>query len=444
MSNGFNGVISYLLRIGLPIILLPMLVISSAVAMDSNKFMQPSVSSKLIQPYFSYTLVADDNIMRIRDRLDLTDLPDSQVKDEIQKGHRSDISNRFTGGVLLNKEISRQRFTGDLNWTYNKFERFSDMSKDFKNAVGNWNWNVGKRLTGNMGVTYHESLMPFLFQPGAKILRTEQTQFFNGAWTIHPRWRFNSEYLRYDLNIDRNSLVPGIGSQRAANLARTENRFEGGIDYVTPGKNTIGVLFRYIIGNFSNAPGTDPNTGLPLSSDFDQKEVMGKVNWAVTEKSRFLVTGGWVERLNDSVKARNFSGFNARGTYTWQMTEKLGLSINGWRVTSSMNNLTANFSLNTGVSVVPYWQITEKVRLEGDFSYERRKFDRFTQFFDNAQLVGRRNTFRNAALRAIYMPHPSLLLSTSIYHSDLSTDAISGGFNANGVTANLQYVYGKR
>lgn len=121
------------------------------------------------------------------------------------------------------------------------------MSNDFKNATGNWNWVVGKRLEGNMGVIYHESLMPFLFQPGTKIIRSEQTEFINAAWSVHPRWRLNSEYLHYSLDTGKNN-------PRAANLDRTEDRFEGGIDYVTPGKNTIGVLFRYIIGDFSSAP----------------------------------------------------------------------------------------------------------------------------------------------------------------------------------------------
>ncbi|GKS68491.1 exopolysaccharide biosynthesis operon protein EpsL [Nitrosomonas sp. PY1] len=419
-----------------------MLASSNVAAEDFAKFLQPSTLGlgRVIQPYFTYGLVVDDNIMRIRKRSNPNQLDESQVKDELLKGHKSDITNRFVGGVLLNKEFGRQRFTGDLNWAYNKFERFSDMSQDFKNAAGSWNWVVGKRLEGNVGVTYNESLMPFLFQPGAKILRTQQTQFVNGVWTIHPRWRFNGEYLRYDQDIGKTDLA---ASQRARNLARTENRFEGGIDYVTYGRNTVGVLFRYIIGDFSQAPSVGPD-GIPISSDFDQKEVMGKVSWAVTEKSHFLVTGGWVERLNKSLKQRNFSGFNARGIYTWKMTEKLGFSVNGWRITSAMGNLTANFSLNTGVSVHPYWQITEKIRFEGDLSYEKRKFDRLTALFDNAEVTGTKNTFRNVALRAVYLPHPSLVLSTSIFHSDLSTDAVVGGFNANGVTANLQYVYGKR
>ena len=171
---------------------------------------------------------------------------------------------------------------------------------------------------------------------------------------------------------------------------------------------------------------------------------MAKINWAVTEKSRFIVTGGWVERTNASLTQRNFSGFNARGTYTWNPTEKLGVTVNGWRLTSSMQNLTTNFSINTGVSAIPHWQITNKIRLEGDFSYETRNFDRFTGFFDNAALIGTNNTFRNATFRAVYIPHPTLQLSASIYHADLKSNAVFGGFNANGVTANLHYVYGKQ
>lgn len=440
MRNEFGFLIGCVSRYFFPLFLFSVFTISTSFAIGPNNLAPNKFApNKIIQPYFDYTFIADDNIMRARDGLvkNPSVLPASQFRDELLKNNLSDFSNRFTGGVLLNKEISRQRFSADLSWAYNKFERFSFMNNDFKKAIGNWDWTLGNRLQGNMGVTYQESLMPLLFRPGEKIIRTEQTQFFNAVWSIHPRWNLNAEYMRYTLDTGKNN-------PRAANLDRTENRFEGGIDYITSSKNTIGVLFRYIMGDFSSAASTDPITKEPLSSNYDQKEVMAKVNWAVTEKSRFIVTGGWVERINASVNQRNFSGFNARGTYTWNPTEKLGVTINGWRLTSAMQNLTANFSLNTGVSAIPHWQVTNKIRLEGDFSYETRNFDRTTGFFDNAALVGTNNTFRNATFRAIYTPHPTLLLIASVYHVDLKTNAAIGGFNANGVTANLQYVYGKQ
>nr|WP_258364541.1 XrtB/PEP-CTERM-associated polysaccharide biosynthesis outer membrane protein EpsL [Nitrosomonas sp. Nm84] len=398
----------------------------------------------MFKPYFNYTVTADDNMMRIRDNLDPTNITDERIRRLISEGKLADVTNRMTGGIMFEKEISRQRFTADFNWTYTKFDRFSSMDNDVKGTNGKWNWFLGNRLEGNMGATYVQSLMPFIFQPGLKIIRTEQTQFFNGAWHFHPSWRLVGEYTRYSLDTGN--------SPRADNLNRVENRFEGGIDYLTPSKNTLGVLFRDILGDFTNpvrnADGTlflDANGSL-ASNGYDQKEVLAKVNWAVSEKSQFQGTAGWIDRHNNSFQQRDFSGFNGRATYHWQPTAKLGFTINGWRLTSSMNNLTANFSQNTGVSIVPSWNITQKIRLEGDFSYETRNFDRFTIITDPqiARLISRKNTFRNAALKLNYNPYPGLQLSTSIYHSDFSTDAESGGFNANGVTANLQYIYGQR
>ncbi len=410
--------------------------------------------SKVLKPYLNYTVTADDNILRIRDNLTPDSITDAHIRNLIAQGKLADVSNRMTGGIMFEKEMSRQRFTADFNWTYTKFERFSTVDNDVKSATGNWNWFLGKRLEGNMGATYVESLMPFIFQPGLKIIRTEQRQFINGAWNFHPRWRLVGEYTHYSLDTGKNP--------RADNLDRSENRFEGGIDYVTPGKNTFGIVFRNILGNFTN-PARDASGTIIIESDgsfidngFYQKEVLARVNWAVSEKSRLQASAGWVERLNNDLKQRNFNGFNGTVTYHWQPTAKLGLTVNGWRLTSSMNNLTANFSLNTGASIVPSWNITEKIRLEGDFSYETRNFNRFTEITDQFP-VGRNNTLRNAALKLIYSPYLGLQLTTSIYHSDFNAEPFirttpagtqvltnPGDFNANGVTASLQYIYGKR
>lgn len=388
--------------------------------------------SKILRPYFSYTTTADDNMLRIRDNFNTQFVESPRIRALIDQGKLADISHRMTGGVIFQKEISRQKLSADLSWTYNKFQRFHEIDNDLKNARGNWHWVLGNKLEGNMGASYVQSLMPFVFQPGVKTVRTEQIQFINAAWRIHPRWSLNGEYTHYDLNND--SQI-----DRLRFLNRTENRFEGGIDYITPGKNTVGVLFRNIIGDF-----TSPPAGFLADNDYDQKEVLGKVNWIVTAKSTLQGTAGWVERKNDSFGERNFSGFNGRLTYHWQPTEKLGLTVNGWRLTSSVQNLTASFSLNTGASVIPSWNITEKVKLEGEFSYETRNFSRFSIFTDPVLAIGRHNTLRNATLRLAYTPYLGLQLITSIYHTDISTDAPIGGFNANGVNANIQYVYGQR
>ena len=246
------------------------------------------VFGKVLQPYASYALTADDNILRIRDNTNPNTLLQSPVvlRDAVISGHLFDFSHRLTGGLILEKEISRQRLSANFNWTHTRFEKFDFMNNNLKSANGNWNWFLGNRLEGNMGASYIQSLMPNTFQPGIRVIRTEQIQFINGAWHFHPSWRLNGEYTRYDLNVNSPLEIMRF-------LARTEDRFEGGIDYVTASKNTIGVQFRNVLGNFTNP------TNQLSNFDYDQKEVLARINWIVSAKSRFLWTGGWVERKND-------------------------------------------------------------------------------------------------------------------------------------------------
>jgi len=384
-----------------------------------------AVFGKLVQPFGSYGFTADDNMLRIRDGTD--PLPILGTRNLF------DISHRFTGGVLLGKDIGRQQFNANLNWTHTRFEKFDQMNNNLKNFSGSWHWFLGNRLEGNMGASYVQSLAPFLFQPGVKNMRTEQTEFINATWSLHPSWRLNGSYTHYNLN--SNSPILRF-------LNRIEDRFEGGIDFVTSGRNTIGVLFRDTIGDFPVL--VLAADGSSTDNSYNQKEALAKINWVVSAKSRLYGTGGWVERTNASFTARNFSGFNARMIYNWQPTDKIGLAVSGWRETAAMQALTASFSLNTGVSVAPYWEITRKIRLEGDFSYQNLKFDRFSIFTDSFLPIGTHNTLRNATIKLIYTPYPGLQLMTSAYHNDLQTNNPFGGFNANGVNINLQYTYGKQ
>ncbi len=396
---------------------------------------------KVIQPFGSYTYTADDNILRIRDNQRVDNIPDGTIRSAILQKDLFDMSHRFTGGVILQKEISRQRLSANFNYSRVQFDRFSIMDNNLKNFSGNWNWLVGNQLEGNMGASYTQSLAPFLFQPGIKSVRTELTEYVNAAWRFHPRWRLNGEFTHYDLGIKAPPDVP-----RLRFLERKENQFEGGIDYIssrgTVGRNSIGVLFRFTDGNFPFEP-----TPSFTNNDYTQKEIMARVNWDVTSKTSLQVRGGWVERLNASFAQRDFSGFNARGIFQWRPTDKTGLAVNGWRETSARQNLTASFSLNTGVSVIPFWNITEKVRMEGDFSYETRNFgDRITNLTDPdlSNFLGVHNRIRNATVRFVYNPYLGLELSASAYHADLKSDSVFGGFNANGAIVNLQYTYGQR
>ena len=129
-----------------------------------------------------------------------------------------------------------------------------------------------------MGASYVQSLAPFLFQPGIKNIRTEQTAFINGTWHFHPSWSVNGGYTRYDLNTDS-------PLDRMRFLNRTEDRFEGGIDFHTARRNTIGVVFRNIIGNFPVLVAAPD--GSFTDNSYDQKEVLAKVKLPPAEPEAY-------------------------------------------------------------------------------------------------------------------------------------------------------------
>jgi len=402
-------------------------------------FSHPSLAvgfgkSNMLQPYVGYTFTADDNMIRIRDNPSPLSLQNPQINAAIEKGNFFDTSHRFMGGAIFEKEISRQRLSANFNWAHTSFDKFSSMDNNLKNASGNWNWFWGKNFHGNMGATYMQSLS-FLLN-SSKNIRTEQTEYINATWRPHSKWRLQGDYTRYNLH----SSNPGLRF-----LNRTEDQFVAKFDYLLPGDNFVGILLRNIRGDFHPPPRFFHD--IPDSS-YDQKDILARVNWAISEKSNLLIKGGWMERNNTSLTVRDFSGFKGRIIYNWQPTEKLGLTLEGWRETSARQNFTASGSLNTGGNVIPYWNITQKVRLEGDFSYETRNFNKLDKNeldLANPELsIGRHNTFRNAAMKLIYNPYLGLQLIASAYHTDVSSDGPRGGFNANGANINLQYTYGKR
>ena len=395
----------------------------------------PQNIGNIVQPYGSYTFTGDDNMLRFRDHFNPNSIPDEKIRERAERGLLFDFSHRFTGGLKFNKTLGRQYFTADGNWTHNRFEYFDSMNNNLKSANGNLNWFLGNRLEGNIGGSYMQSLAPFIFLSGIKTIRTEQSAYFDGAWNFHPSWSANFGYRRYD-------LVNDSPSTRLQFLNRTEDRFESGIDFHTTQRNSIGVLYRHTIGNFPvRVIGDD---GSLIDNSYNFGEALAKIVWNVSAKSRFQWTGGWVMRNYVDVTQRNFSGFNARLNFTWQPTDKIDFKISGWRETLPAQQLTASHSLNTGVSAMPTWIITPKLRLLGNFSYEDRNFTNIPNITDPLPIpIAGHNKLLNASTQLVYTPYLGLQLGISAYHSSLQTENPIGGFSATGGTISLQYTYGR-
>ncbi len=383
-----------------------------------------TVVGKLIRPYANYSMTADDNILRIRDQTDAEAL--------LGTNNLFDISHRFLGGAVINKQISRQQLQFNGNWSHNRFEKFSQMNNNAMTLSGNWHWFLGNRLEGNMGANFDKSLSPFLFQPGVKNIRTQRAEFFNLGWRYHPSWRIGGDYTHFDFETSNDLL-------RFQN--RRENRFALDWDYLPSSSSSVGMQYRHIRGEFTSPIQT--LNGLFTENSYTQNEVLAKIDWRLTAKSRAVFSGGWVERQNSSVSTSNFNGINVRLNYFWKPTGKIDITLSGWRETVAIQSLTANFSLNTGGSTSAVWRMTSKTKVTGDLSYNTQKFDTFSGFSGQAGL-GNINKIITASLGLVYMPFYGTEFSVTAYHNNLLTNSTLGDFSANGATLSLRYILGRQ
>lgn len=377
----------------------------------------------MFRPYVDYQVVFDDNILRIRDQMNRQNV--------VGTNKLSDISQRITGGLIFEKKISRQRFSAEGNWSHTYFDRFRNFNHDAQNVNGNWNWFLGKNFEGNMGATYVKDLAPFLFQPGIRNLQTIQTQYFNTDWRFHSNWGLHGGYNRYDQS--SNNILTKF-------LDREEHIFDFAVNYFASDTNKVGVLFRHTQGDFpltQLAP-----DGSVFDNSFNQNEVRAVIDWILSGKSWVQFSGGWVERNNASFSERDFNGFNARMLYFWRLTDKAKLAVSGWRETGAVNAINARFSLNTGVSVSPSWDLTDKLKLQGEFLYEERKFTGFSGL-NNPIPTGINNTILDGSLGLIYTPYTGIQVSALVFRNELTSQDLFGDVTANGASISIRYTYKK-
>jgi exopolysaccharide biosynthesis operon protein EpsL len=400
---------------------------SSAVTLLSSLtlFCPPALATALgdmFRPYVDYEVVFDDNMLRSRDNMS-----SAFRQTNFGSSKKFDISQRITGGLIVEKEISRQRFTADGNWSHTYFNRFSQFNHDAQDVQGNWNWFLGDKFEGNMGATYVKDLAPFLFFPGVKNMQTVKTQFFNGDWRILPSWNLHAGYTHFDLT--SSNIITKFQN-------REEHIFDVGFDFVTNDSNKAGVLFRRTWGDFPFNPGG-------ADTSYNQNEVRAVVDWAFSGKSWVQFSGGWVERKNATFSSNDFNGFNARVIYILRPTAKTAMALSGWRETGPVNAINARFSLNTGVSFAPSWDITEKIKLQGEVLYENREFNGFAAGAGTA-LVARKtdNKVFDGSLGLVYKPYTGIQVSALAYHKQLTIDdAALGDMTANGASITIRYTF---
>ncbi len=375
----------------------------------------------VLRPYVSYGVTYDDNLLRVNSAADaIASFGSEQTSDTI---------NRATVGIIIDKQISLQRININLELNRDTFNRFSILDNDGRDFSGKWNWHLGNHLEGNLGASYTRSLGTFLeFRQLVRNDRTQNRKFADLAWRFHPSWRLRTSASTYDLE---NS----IAAQRTQN--RSEDATEVGVDYLASSGSHVGVQYRQVTGTFPNRQLVG---GSLVDNGYQQDEASAVVDWWYSGKTRLQLEAGMVKRNHNQVPARDFTGLTGRATLDWAPTGKITLSLAGWRDINAVDDATASFSVNRGVSLTPAWAITSKLALQGKLSYEQRDHAGDPSQVLTAQ-PRRQDTFRSAMAAVSYTPLQDLQLSFSMQHDERQSNIFQSGFKSNSIMLNGRYEF---
>lgn len=369
--------------------------------------------SDTIHPYAAVTYAYDSNLLRLED-----DDPEAL----------SDKLRAVVAGVVFERPVGRQLFTGSAKVTRVSFSRFDQLDYNGKDADVNWKWQLGNNFSGNIGGSYLESLTPFAdFHSSERNLRIQRGSYAEGAWRVLADWQVRAR-------TQRDGFDYRLSTQRY--LDRVERSNVVGFDYLGANGSTVGLQYTRLDGDYQN-----PARFGDLAGDrgFTQDKVQLKVHWKISGVTELELLAGRAERNYNVFSRLDASGTNGRVHVSWAPLGAVRFTGDLWREFSAFEGSNASYSLNKGASVGASWAATAKIQVDASYRHERRDFPGLAG--SGVSLDGH-DTTRGALASVTYTPRAGMqLVLSATRDSRQAGNFISSAYRAKGaaLTASIQF-----
>lgn len=349
-------------------------------------------------PYLASSLKFDSNLLRLSDTV--------SVQERTGKNAKSDFIKEIRGGIDIDWQLSRQQLLlkAELNQTW--FDTYDELDYLGHNLLGQWNWELGQNLKGDVGYGNKKSLGSFnQINRLIKNLQTEEKYFADGAYQISSDW-----FLLGGLS--RNDLLFSGGARQVGNLR--EDSLETGIQYLNPAKNMLGIKVRQTDGLYPNRSFMPDS---PVDNAYFRSDYHLEGAWNYSIKTRLDGRIGYTQQDYDHLNVRNFSAITSRANVYWAFSTKTDVLLSGWREIAQANNLISSFVLSQGVRLIPSWSVTPKVKLGMMLSYENQDFLGETGIED-AETFTQKDRIALIGLNLHYNPFINTEMSAVIKHEE--------------------------
>lgn len=332
------------------------IIFSIALLIWAQKSFGAADETDTFQPYISETIIYDDNLFRLSDKVDSKLLTG--------KSERWDVNNRLSAGAKLYFPIGRQEFTFEGNIADNRFVNNDHLNHLSTSDKATWKWELGNSLVGTMNYGYRQYMGRFTnTNYFGKDLIIDNTALFDINYKFNPSWRLNGRYQWLD-------------SQHSASVRKfldfTSDTGIIGIHYRSPANNTFGVQVRR---TDARLPNRERTLSTLVDNQYREHEFGAVYKWAITGKSVLDGHVGYLMRHHEQFSQRDFEGEIWQVNYQWTPTGKTSITLSGWKnLLTGTQDLTASYIIAEGFSISPTWSATPKIAVQAKFSWEEREY----------------------------------------------------------------------
>jgi exopolysaccharide biosynthesis operon protein EpsL len=316
------------------------------------------------RPFVSYAHYYDSNLFRLDGGNDFTIVLEDGSPVVVTKESASDQYGVLSAGLNVDWQPGRQRILASASKNLVRFSRYSSLDYDGSDYQLKWNWRLGNHWSGLIGAT--ENVTQTSFADWYSLLAvnnevTRRNKFAGAEWQFHPRWSVG--------------LNAAAATSTNSSLLQAPNDYDNTIwsatlGYTTPKGSKLRGQLRQVDGE---NPNRQPNS--PVDRFYTQTEYNLLGDWTVTGKLIARGKIGYVQRENDSLSQRDFSGLTGRLSADYYPTGKTILNWTVYREIENSADVSASYQLNSGTSLGAAWLATSKITLRANTTFENRSFE---------------------------------------------------------------------
>jgi hypothetical protein len=336
------------------------------------------------------------------------------------------ISRIGVGGRYTARVYGRQSIALDGYGEFRTYDELSEFNHFAYGLRGQWLWELGNQLAGTAAVSRTQRLGD-LAETRTKAIIVSDRFDLAGAYRFHPDWR----------------LTGGIGGSRVENDSRAVETTRtlgtrGGIGYVSPLGNSVGIELRHAQGEEP----IDDRVGIGSfpGNEYEENEAAFTLTYALGETLRLRGRLGYTERTYTEFPASNFSGTTGRGHVDWRVGAKTLLTFEAYRIPDSVIDVDALYVDVRGVGMGIHWAPTYKLVLSARGLSERR-IHRGDVLAASTGLPPRDETTRVIRFGLGWEPERRWQLSTGVDFGTRTSNLLARDYDYTAFMANLRWTY---